>query len=403
PLDARTDLYAFGILLFYMLLGKLPFDATSNGGEFEIMEKQVRDPAPKPHELDSCIPLPLSNLILKLLEKNKQHRPESAAVVRAEIENMLEQLQFLGSSQKVSNDTVKVKKQQQTSTNHASSGAFLTQTNILQQWVSYGRFLWQKSLAKLNPNIQKYHSDLSIIALVFVMLGTACISVLGMAESTATQTQAAQKKLEQQAKIEDIVEKPVVKPAQTEVTKAKVIQETVAPKTVKIQPKPTVKPKPKAKSKVKRKRKAHRRTIRSLPYSLAHTVERNDNSKVNKKKHEFLGGSHLFYPELKEKGWLSSFKRGDSTLLFDKPTSISKIIIHKASVGKLDFKHGFIHLEVKPENESRWKRIFEQEDTDIEQKVTIEGFAKDYPSIEGVRIKFKTQEPITIGPIDLLK
>jgi len=413
PLDARTDLYAFGILLFYMLLGKLPFDATSNGGEFEIMEKQVRDPAPKPHELDSSIPLPLSNLILKLLEKNKQHRPESAAVVRTEIENMLEQLQFLGSSQKLSNDTVKVKIVSKSSSKRSSSASFLTRKDIAQQWIRYGRFRWQKLLSKLNPNVKKYHADLSMIALVFIMLGAACISVLDMAEATATQTRATQEKLDEQAQEINIVEKPIVKPIQPEIAKAKVIPAPVEPKAVEVKPVPIVKPKLIAKPKPKRrtkprvkstsKRKVQNHVVGSLPYSLAHTIERNDNSKVNKTKNEFLGGSHVFYPELKEKGWLSSFKRGDSTLLFDEPTSISKVVIHKASVGKLDFSHGFIHLEVKPEGERRWKRIFEQEDTDIEQEVTIEGFEKDYPSIDGVRIKFKTQEPITIGPIDLLE
>jgi len=408
PIDARTDLYAFGILLFYMLLGKIPFDATSNGGEFEIMEKQVRDPAPIPHDLDASIPLPLSNLILKLLEKNKQNRPESAAAVRVEIENMVEQLQFFGSQQKVTDNTVKVDTPRASSSRNPSHRpSTLTRHEIARQWISYGRFRWQKLLGKLNPNIQKAHADLSIVALMFMMLGCASIGALVMAAETSEQTRVAQEKLNHQAKKKNAAAKPIVKPIQPELAKAPIVKEPAKPQLVEVKPDPVAKPKPAVKQRPKPrvktppKRIVKKRTDRSLAYSISHTVERNDNSDINIKKHEFLGGSHLFYPELKEKGWLSTFKRGDSTLLFDKPTAISKVVIHKASVGDLDFSHGFIQVEIKPTDQYRWKRIFEQEDTDIDKEVTIQGFDKDYPSIDGVRIKFKTQDPITIGPIDL--
>ncbi len=393
PIDARTDLYAFGILLFYMLIGKLPFDSTNNGGEFEIMEKQVRDPAPVPHDLDASIPLPLSNLILKLLEKNKHHRPENAAVVRDEIEDMLDQLQFLASPKKVETKPLKA---EHTPTPTSS----LSKHEIAQQWVDYGRFRWQKLLSKFIPNINKAHTDLSIIALVFIMLGFASISVLGMAEDTAAQTQAIQKKITQQTRdkaIEDKRKKAMQVAKATSVPAEKINKKPAVvekPKEV-IKAKPTVKTKPKAKSK--------KRVARSLTYKVGHQVQRKDKTKVSSsQRHEFRGGSHLFYPDLAKKSWLSSFKRGDSTVLFNQPVSLSKIVIHKASVGDLDFKHGFIELEVKPAGKRKWKKVFSQKDKDIDKKVTISGFKDEYPSIDGVRIKFKTQDPITIGPIDLL-
>lgn len=416
PIDARTDLYAFGILLFYMLLGKLPFDATGSGGEFEIMEKQVREPAPKPHDLDASIPIPLSNLILKLLEKNKLHRPENAAAVRESIETMLEQLHFLASPKKTSKATA-IKSKNTVLKTSSTSSTSLTNHQIAKQWFSYGQFRWRKLLTNLVPNIKKSHADLSMVALVFIVLGISSISVLGMAEETAKQTKSTQGKLitlsqvqaekekaiEAQAAIDQAVlvaqqkEKDAKeKAAKTIITAAAEKAKAVAEKKVQEKIKAKVTPKPKSKPK--------RRVIRPITFSAKHTVKRSDKSKVDaSKKHEFRGGSHLFYPSLAEKSWLSSFKRGESTILFDKPVSLSRIVIHKASVGRLDFTHGFVQLEVKPEGKRKWKKIFERKDDDVDIAVTLKSFKKDYPSIEGVRIKFKTKEPITIGPIDLYK
>ncbi len=407
PLDARTDLYAFGILLFYMLIGKLPFDATGSGGEFEIMEKQVREPAPRPHEVNASIPLPVSNLILKLLEKNKTHRPKSASEVRTKIEKMLEQLQFLASPARKQQN--KTKQNKTTAHVGTSSVTTLSKNQIAKQWMNYSQYHWQKLLGKLVPNIKKTQADLAIVAIVFVALGISSISVLSMAEDTVTHTRATQENINKQAqekelaqaaaKIQDVITKPISK----QEDKPKITPEPKA------EPKPTVienKPKPvtKVKVKPKKKYKPKKRVSRSLTYSYSHQVQRKDKSKVDTNKpHEFRGGSHLFYPELAEKGWLSSFKRGDTSVLFNKPVSLSKIIIRKASVGGLDFKHGFIQVEVKPAGKRKWKRIFEQKDKDIGKNVTISNFKTKYPSIDGVRIKFKTQDPITIGPIDLLK
>jgi len=411
PIDARTDLYAFGILLFYMLLAKLPFDATGSGGEFEIMEKQVREPAPKPHDLDASIPIPLSNLILKLLEKNKLNRPESASAVRESIETMLEQLQFLATPKKQTQKPIR----KNVSTVPKTSSSSLTNHQIAKQWVSYGQFHWQKVLSKVLPDIKKAHADLSIIALVFMVLGFSSISVLSMAEETALQTRISQEKLAAQAKIVAAKTKaeqpPVSQESDIPLAKGEMLTQEQKAQPIAQEPENETiiakveKPKPKAVvPKVKPKPKPKKRIIRPITYNTKHTVKRSDKSKVGaNEKHEFRSGSHLFYPNLAEKGWLSSFKRGESTILFDKPVSLSRIVIRQASVGRLDFKHGFVQLEVKPEGKRKWRKIFERKDDDVDIAVTLKSFKKDYPSIEGVRIKFKTQEPITIGPIDLYK
>ncbi len=72
---AYTDLYAFGLILYRMCTNTLPFVSTG-GGEFEIMEKQVRHKPQNPKELNPNIPDALVEIILSLLEKSPDKRPE---------------------------------------------------------------------------------------------------------------------------------------------------------------------------------------------------------------------------------------------------------------------------------------------------------------------------------------
>lgn len=75
-----TDLYAFGIVLYRMTTAILPFMSTG-GGEFEIMEKQVRQAPQNPQELNPDIPDALNEIILRLLAKKPDDRPKSCLEV----------------------------------------------------------------------------------------------------------------------------------------------------------------------------------------------------------------------------------------------------------------------------------------------------------------------------------
>jgi len=76
--DARSDLYAFGITLFQMVTGKIPFFGSS---DFEVMKGHMETPPPRPANIKKDIPKPLSDIILKLLEKKPEKRYQSAAEV----------------------------------------------------------------------------------------------------------------------------------------------------------------------------------------------------------------------------------------------------------------------------------------------------------------------------------
>jgi serine/threonine protein kinase len=77
-----ADLYALGIMLYEMGTGCLPFTATA-GGDFELMEKQLRTRPESPQSLNPGMPAALSALILQLLEKSPEARPADAESVRS--------------------------------------------------------------------------------------------------------------------------------------------------------------------------------------------------------------------------------------------------------------------------------------------------------------------------------
>ncbi|MEM8669068.1 MAG: serine/threonine-protein kinase [Planctomycetota bacterium] len=76
--DERSDLFSLGAVLYEVATGVAPFQAPSALG----VMKRIVDETPKaPHLVNDQIPKPLSDLIMTLLEKKSEDRPESAAVV----------------------------------------------------------------------------------------------------------------------------------------------------------------------------------------------------------------------------------------------------------------------------------------------------------------------------------
>jgi len=61
-LDARTDLYSFGAVLYEMATGKMPHEGASSG---EICSAILRDESPRPRDRNPKIPRELESVILK--------------------------------------------------------------------------------------------------------------------------------------------------------------------------------------------------------------------------------------------------------------------------------------------------------------------------------------------------
>jgi serine/threonine-protein kinase len=86
PIDARSDVYACGILLYQLVTGKLPFTGEH---PFEIAMKQVREPPPLPSSVLPTIHPELEKVILTALEKWPAQRQQSARELRADLAKVL--------------------------------------------------------------------------------------------------------------------------------------------------------------------------------------------------------------------------------------------------------------------------------------------------------------------------
>ena len=89
-LDARTDLFSFGLVLYEMATGKRAFTGDTGPLLQEAILKQKPSPA---RSVNPELPAKLETIISKALEKNRDARYQSASELRAELETLQQELE----------------------------------------------------------------------------------------------------------------------------------------------------------------------------------------------------------------------------------------------------------------------------------------------------------------------
>ncbi len=85
PLDARTDLFSFGVTLYEMASGRLPFDRETTGATFGAI---LHEGAELPSHWNPQLPPQFDEIIRKALEKDRNLRYQSAAEMRADLQRL---------------------------------------------------------------------------------------------------------------------------------------------------------------------------------------------------------------------------------------------------------------------------------------------------------------------------
>lgn len=91
PLDQRSDLYSFGILMYLCLSGEFPIEADS-ASEF-ITAHVIQEPEPL-IDLVPSLPVELSDIVMKCLEKEPDDRYQSAEELIAAIDTLRPRFNF---------------------------------------------------------------------------------------------------------------------------------------------------------------------------------------------------------------------------------------------------------------------------------------------------------------------
>ena len=86
PMDARSDIYSLGVVLFQAATGRVPFDAEM---KFQIMDAHAGTPPPSPRAINPAVSEELDQIILRALAKDPSARFQTATEFRLAIEAMV--------------------------------------------------------------------------------------------------------------------------------------------------------------------------------------------------------------------------------------------------------------------------------------------------------------------------
>jgi PAS domain S-box-containing protein len=82
PVDYRTDFYSLGVTFYELLTGRRPFEEEDPLG---LLHSHIARQALHPHEINRSVPIPLSNIVMKLLAKDAEDRYQTAYGLKTDL------------------------------------------------------------------------------------------------------------------------------------------------------------------------------------------------------------------------------------------------------------------------------------------------------------------------------
>jgi serine/threonine-protein kinase len=90
PVDARTDLYSLGVVLYEMLTGRVPFEADT---PMSMLGKHAYEPPPPPRSINPDLPAVVEPVLLRALAKDPADRYQSASLMAEALERAALQIE----------------------------------------------------------------------------------------------------------------------------------------------------------------------------------------------------------------------------------------------------------------------------------------------------------------------